>query len=73
MVALIFIINISYMTKGVTKIIFLNKYTKDKSLDEIKERFWNIHIDEDLFVYLLNTQDEEKLNKIKSYWWNLYL
>lgn len=61
------------MTKGITKIIFLNKYTKDKSLDEIKERFENIHIDEDLFIKLINAQDEEELDKLKSYWWNLYL
>jgi hypothetical protein len=41
------------MTNHITKIIFLNKFTKDKTIEEIQERFDNFHISNELYFNML--------------------
>ena len=55
------------MTNHITKIIFLNKYTKGKTIEEIQERFNNLHYSNELYFSMLEVLRNDWVEELKSY------
>lgn len=55
------------MTNHITKIIILNKYTKDKTIDEIQEKFDNFHISKKIYFNMLGIIRNKWVDELKNY------
>lgn len=55
------------MTNHIAKIIFLNKYTKSKIIEEIQERFDNFHYSDELYFSMLEALRNKWVEELKSY------